>query len=74
MDSYVSIAFACAAVALYVGAIVYALIQINKSEELSGLERPVWMLVVIFAPLIGALVWYIAGPHPFGVHLTRRPQ
>ncbi|TFB54718.1 hypothetical protein E3T34_14995 [Cryobacterium sp. TMT1-62] len=36
------------------------------------MEKVLWMIAVVFAPLLGALVWYLAGPHPFGLRLTRQ--
>lgn len=55
--------------ALYVAAIVYALVQISRSEALNRVERWVWALAVIIFPIIASLVWFIAGPHPFGLKL-----
>ncbi|TFC30269.1 hypothetical protein E3O53_10105 [Cryobacterium sp. TMT2-18-3] len=36
------------------------------------MEKVLWMIAVVFAPLLGALVLYLAGPHPFGLRLTRQ--
>ncbi|WP_370250068.1 PLD nuclease N-terminal domain-containing protein [Cryobacterium sp. HLT2-28] len=41
--------------------------QIARTRDLSEVEKALWMIAVVFAPLLGALVWYFAGPHPFGV-------
>ncbi|TFD43240.1 hypothetical protein E3T33_10425 [Cryobacterium sp. TMT1-2-1] len=30
------------------------------------------MIAVVFAPLLGALVWYFAGPHLIGLRLIRQ--
>ncbi|GAA3878183.1 hypothetical protein GCM10022381_20760 [Leifsonia kafniensis] len=57
--------------AAYLGAIVYALMQIMRSPDLVDVEKLVWVIGVIAAPFIGALVWYFLGPHPFGLRLSR---
>lgn len=72
MDVPAALAVVLVVALLYVGAIVYAIVQIVRTRELSDVERLIWVLAVLWAPLIGALVWYFAGPHPFGFRLTRR--
>ncbi len=69
MDNPVAFAVALASVVavLYVAAIAYAIAQIARTRDLSEVEKALWMIAVVFAPLLGALVWYFAGPHPFGV-------
>jgi len=57
--------------AAYLGAIVYALMQIARAPELADVEKVVWVIGVIAAPFLGALVWYFLGPHPFGLRLSR---
>ncbi|ANJ27352.1 PLDc N-terminal domain-containing protein [Agromyces aureus] len=57
--------------AAYIAAVVYAIVQVIRSKELSDLERVVWVLAVVFFPFVATLVWFIAGPHPFGLRLTR---
>lgn len=57
--------------AAYLGAIVYALMQIVRASDLIDVEKVVWVIAVIVAPFIGALVWYFLGPHPFGLRLSR---
>ena len=53
----------------YVGAIIYAITQIVKSSSLNDLERWVWIAAVVFFPLVAAIVWFAAGPHPLGLRL-----
>ncbi len=74
MDSAATLAVAVASVtvAVYLAAIAYAIVQIVRTRDLSDIEKGVWMITVVFAPLFGALVWYWAGPHPFGLRLTGR--
>ncbi|MBN9151112.1 MAG: PLDc N-terminal domain-containing protein [Cryobacterium sp.] len=54
---------------IYVAAIVYAFVQISRTLTLNRVERWVWVLSVLFFPLVAALVWFIAGPHPVGPRL-----
>ncbi|MFC5930181.1 hypothetical protein D6T64_05515 [Cryobacterium melibiosiphilum] len=60
-----------AALALYAVAIIFALVQIQRTDDLTPPERLVWTLAVVFAPVIGSLVWYALGPHPFGLRLSQ---
>lgn len=55
--------------ALYAAATIYALIQISRTESLNHIERWVWALAVIIFPLVASLVWFIAGPLPFGLKI-----
>ncbi|QAY74047.1 hypothetical protein ET445_12570 [Agromyces protaetiae] len=57
--------------AVWLAAIVYLVVQIWRSDELSEIERWVWFAGVVFFPLVSMLVWYLAGPHPFGLRITR---
>lgn len=61
-----------AVVVAYLAAIAYAIVQIVRSQDLSDVERIVWVVAVLCAPLIGSLVWYFAGPHPLGLRITRQ--
>lgn len=69
LGTFVGITGASALGALYVAAILYALMQISRAESLSRVERWVWARAVIFFPLLGFLVWFIAGPHPLASRL-----
>jgi len=66
-----AILLAAAAVFGYVAAIAYAIVQVVRTQVLSEIEKVVWVVVILFAPLIGSIVWYAAGSHPFGLRLTR---
>lgn len=66
-----SVIAALGAVALYVGAIVCAIGQIARTESLNPIEEVVWVLAVFCFPLIGAVVWFVAGPHPLGLRAGR---
>lgn len=57
--------------AAYLGAIVFAIVQAVRSPELADNEKLVWVIAIVCAPLIAAIVWFAAGPHPFGLRLPR---
>lgn len=40
---------------------IWAIIQIVKSKA-DSLIKLVWILVIIFLPLIGFIIWYLIGP------------
>ena len=74
MDTEAAFAVVLASVVavVYVAAIAYAMMQIARTHDLSGVEKAIWIAGVVFAPLLGALVWFFAGPHSFGLRLTRQ--
>ena len=40
---------------------IFAIIKIVKSRESTGM-KVLWVLLVLFFPLIGLVVWFVAGP------------
>ena len=40
---------------------IFAVIKIIQSSA-TGIEKLLWILGVIFFPIIGLIVWYFAGP------------
>ena len=40
---------------------VYAILMIMQSAA-KNVEKLIWVLVVLLLPLIGLVVWYLAGP------------
>ena len=40
---------------------IWAIISIFKSSA-STLEKVIWALVVFFFPVIGLIIWFLAGP------------
>jgi hypothetical protein len=58
-------------VMLVLGALAYAVKQIVRAPELNQTEKIVWVLAVVFFPVVGTLVWFFAGPHPFGLRINR---
>ncbi len=40
---------------------IYAIVMILQSSA-ESIEKLVWSLVVLFLPLIGLIIWYLAGP------------
>ncbi|MGW9632193.1 PLDc N-terminal domain-containing protein [Agromyces sp. NPDC055520] len=55
----------------YLVLIVWVVSRILRTDELNELERWVWVIAVICFPLIGSIVWFAAGPHPFGIRISR---
>jgi len=76
MDSSATLAVVLASVVvvLYIAAIAFAAVQIGRTRDLSDVEKAVWVIAVLFAPLLGTLVWYFAGPHPLGLRITRQTR
>jgi hypothetical protein len=40
---------------------IYAIVMILQSSEQS-IKKWMWALVVVLLPLIGLIIWYVAGP------------
>lgn len=40
---------------------VYAMLQVLASNA-SPLKKVIWVLVIFFLPVLGLLIWYVAGP------------
>jgi len=70
VDGTAALVIALVVGSAYVAAIAYALVQIVRTEQLADIEKIVWIVALLGAPVIGAAVWYFAGPHPFGLRLT----
>lgn len=49
--------------ALLVGLIIYAIIDCIRTDHsrVKTLPKPAWMLIIIFFPVVGALLWLFAG-------------
>ena len=45
----------------YLALVVTALVQIGRSRRLNETTQVLWVLVVIIAPLIGSIVWFVIG-------------
>lgn len=43
-----------------------AIVSIARSRTASGLEKAVWVLIVLIFPLIGAILWFVIGRRPRG--------
>ncbi|WP_284164806.1 PLD nuclease N-terminal domain-containing protein [Frigidibacter sp. SD6-1] len=42
---------------------IWALVSIAGSNTSTG-RKVLWILLVFFLPLIGFLIWFVAGPRP----------
>ena len=50
--------------AAILGMIYVAISQIARSSHLSDSARALWVLIVLVAPVIGAIAWFSIGAHP----------
>ncbi|MEX2470404.1 MAG: PLDc N-terminal domain-containing protein [Pseudohongiellaceae bacterium] len=41
--------------------VIWAIIQVAQSSA-SGTEKLVWILVMLFLPVIGVIIWFFIGP------------
>lgn len=41
--------------------VVSAIVSISRADYKSGTEQAVWILIVVIAPLLGALIWFAVG-------------
>ncbi|ONI60701.1 hypothetical protein ALI44B_08940 [Leifsonia sp. ALI-44-B] len=76
MDAPIAIILGVVFVGAYVAVIVYAITQIRREPTLNSSERALWILAVIFFPLMAGFVWLFMGPHPLGLRIdqTRAPR
>ncbi len=76
MDVAIAIVLGVAFIGAYVAVIVYAITQIRREPTLNSSERTLWILAVIFFPLMAGFVWLFMGPHPLGLRIdpTRAPR
>jgi hypothetical protein len=70
MIDFVGVGFSVVG-ALALALLILLIVQVWRSPELNETERVVWILAMIFFPVIAVLVWFLAGPHPFGLRITR---
>lgn len=42
---------------------IYAIVQTLKSGE-SGLVKIIWAVLIIMMPVLGLIIWFVAGPRP----------
>jgi hypothetical protein len=54
------------AAVLLLAVTVYALVDVAVIERgrVRGIPRPVWLVVVLVFPLIGAVLWFVVGRGP----------
>ena len=53
-------------VAVVVALWVIALMQIGRSQVLDSTGKAVWILIVVFAPFIGSIIWFALGKSSAG--------
>jgi hypothetical protein len=76
MDVVIAIILCIVFIGAYVGVLAYAITQIRREPTLNSAERTLWILAIIFFPLIAGFVWLFMGPHPLGLRIdqTRAPR
>jgi O-antigen ligase len=76
MDVAIAIVLGTVVIGAYVAVIVYAITQIRREPTLNSSERTLWIVAVIFFPLMAGFVWLLMGPHPLGLRIdqTRAPR
>jgi len=52
-------------------AVAFGVALLFRNPELTEAEKWAWLVAFLCFPLVAALVWVFAGPHPFGLRLTR---
>ena len=45
-------------------ALVVALVQIRRAPSLSSTARAIWVVIVLFAPIAGPVIWFLVGRRP----------
>lgn len=48
---------------IIIGLDIWAVIQILQSESETA-SKVLWVLLILFLPIIGFIIWYFAGPKP----------
>ncbi|WP_166870428.1 MULTISPECIES: PLDc N-terminal domain-containing protein [unclassified Salinibacterium] len=71
MDTLLTLVIAAPIGAAYLAALVYAIVQVIRTPQLSDAAKLVWGVAIVLQPFLAALVWYFAGPRPFGIRLVR---
>lgn len=74
MDTAIAVTVATVVVLAYLAATVFACVQVWRSIQLTELEKYVWIAAIILVPFLAALIWGLAGPHPFGLRLPELPK
>ena len=41
--------------------IIWAIVKVGSSGA-SGLAKAIWILILLFAPVLGFIVWFLIGP------------
>jgi hypothetical protein len=44
-------------VVLYAALVIISLVSLSKAPQMSGGQRTVWVIAILFLPLVGAAMW-----------------
>lgn len=58
----------------YVAVLGFAIHTVARSPELNSTEALIWAIAIVASPIVAGPVWFLAGPHPFGIHIGPRPD
>ena len=47
---------------------VAALVGVARARHLESVAKAIWVVVIVIAPLLGPIAWFIAGAHPPRLH------
>lgn len=54
----IAIIAGAAAMAAILAGIVYAIVQVLRSPDLSDLAKTIWIIALIVTPVVGTIVWF----------------
>jgi type VI protein secretion system component VasK len=59
---------------LWIWILIWIIIDIFRSHDLSGWAKALWFLFILFIPLVGVLVYLIARGHKMHEHAVQQAQ
>jgi predicted PurR-regulated permease PerM len=59
---------------LWIWILIWIIIDIFRSHDLSGWAKALWFLFILFIPLVGVLVYLIARGHKMQEHAVQQAQ
>jgi hypothetical protein len=59
---------------LWIWIAIGVVVDIFRSHDLSGWAKAAWLLLIVFLPMVGVLIYLIARGHKMSEHATRDAQ
>ncbi|MBO1751099.1 PLDc N-terminal domain-containing protein [Actinotalea sp. BY-33] len=47
---------------------VAALVGVARARHLEPVAKAIWVVIIVVAPLLGPIAWFIVGAHPPRLH------